>query len=95
MNEMNNVATVKLLFEGCEVEVPAGISVAAAVMGHAHGGHTNQHPVDHSDRAPYRLMGVCFECMMENDGRPNVQSCLVEVQEGMVVNRQRHPQESE
>ena len=67
---------------------PAGISVAAAVLGHAHAGHTCKHPVDGSARAPYCLMGVCFECLMEIDGEPDVQSCLVTVREGMVVRRQ-------
>ncbi|WP_419525505.1 2Fe-2S iron-sulfur cluster-binding protein [Bilophila wadsworthia] len=33
-------------------------------------------------------MGVCFECLMEIDGEPDVQSCLVTVREGMVVRRQ-------
>ena len=40
------------------------------------------------DGQPYCLMGVCFECLMEIDGEPDVQSCLVTVREGMVVRRQ-------
>lgn len=80
---------VSLTFEGTVLQVPAGISVAAAVLGTAHPGHTMEHPVDGSPRAPYCLMGVCFECLMEINGSPNIQSCLVPVQEGMVVKRQR------
>lgn len=94
MMEKQVSATVNLIFEGNSVTVPAGISVAAAVLGHAHAQHTNEHPVDMTNRAPYCLMGVCFECMMEINGKRDVQSCLVEVKEGMVVNRQRNPQES-
>ena len=30
----------------------------------------------------YRLMGVCFECLMEIDGELDVQTCLVTVREG-------------
>ena len=45
-------------------------------------------PMDRSARAPYCLMGVCFECLMEIDGEPDVQSCLVTVREGMTVRRQ-------
>ncbi len=80
--------TVHILFEGREIEVPAGISVAAAVLGHAHAGHTCTHAVDGSKRAPWCLMGVCFECLMEINGQRDVQSCLVNVEEGMVVRRQ-------
>lgn len=85
---MQNASTVHITFDGQPMEVPAGISVAAAVLGHAHAGHTCKHPVDGSARAPYCLMGVCFECLMEIDGEPDVQSCLVTVREGMVVRRQ-------
>ena len=33
-------------------------------------------------------MGVCFECLVEIDGVPNQQACLVPVSEGMSVRRQ-------
>lgn len=36
-------------------------------------------------RGPLCLMGVCFDCLLEVDGRPNVQSCLVEVRSGLKV----------
>ena len=39
-------------------------------------------------RAPYCMMGVCFECLMEIDGEPNQQGCLVIVREGMRIDRQ-------
>ena len=42
-------------------------------------------------RAPYCLMGSCFECTMTVDGRTNVQTCLRLVEEGMVVERTRTP----
>ena len=30
-------------------------------------------------------MGVCFDCLVEIDGRPNMQACLTPVTEGMCV----------
>lgn len=90
----NAVPTVRIIFDGRALEVPEGISVAAAVLGHAHAGSTAVHPVDGSPRAPYCLMGVCFECLMEIDGQADVQSCLVPVREGMIVNRQTWPAEN-
>ena len=47
-----------------------------------------QTPVTGSDRAPFCMMGACFDCLMEIDGVPNRQACLVEVREGMQVRRQ-------
>jgi hypothetical protein len=45
-------------------------------------------PVTGSPRAPYCLMGVCFECLAIVDGVASTQTCLVEVSEGMCVQRQ-------
>jgi len=44
--------------------------------------------VSEAPRAPYCMMGVCFECLMEIDGAPNQQACLVPVAENMRINRQ-------
>lgn len=87
--------SVHVIFEGESLEVPAGISVAAAVLGHRHADHTCRHPVDGTFRAPYCLMGVCFECLMEINGEPDIQACLVPVEEGMIIKRQMHLVEPE
>lgn len=87
-NKTNTQDTVTIYFEDEALTVPADISVAAAVLGPGHAGHTGKNPVKGDYRAPVCLMGVCFECMMEIDGVPNQQSCLVTVREGMKVKRQ-------
>ena len=46
-------------------------------------------PVRGSERAPYCMMGVCFDCLAEIDGVPNRQSCMVPVPPGMRIRRQR------
>ena len=40
------------------------------------------------ERAPYCLMGVCFDCLAEIDGVANRQSCMVSVRPGMRIRRQ-------
>jgi D-hydroxyproline dehydrogenase subunit gamma len=45
------------------------------------------HPVDNSPRAPFCMMGVCFECLLEVDGKPSTQACLTVVKDGMIVDR--------
>ena len=61
-----------------------GVSVAAAIL--AAGIATTRHtPVSGAPRGPFCMMGVCFDCLMEIDGEPNRQACMVEVREGMRV----------
>lgn len=79
--------TVTIILDGTAQTVPAGVSVAAAVLG-AGRIHTRVAPVSGEPRAPYCLMGACYECLMEIDGQKDQQSCQVQVREGMTVNRQ-------
>ena len=94
MNTESRQKTVTVTFEGEAHEVPEGISVAAALLGHIHTNHTSINPVTGEKRGPHCLMGVCFDCMVEIDGRPNQQACLTPVREGMVINKQTSLMES-
>jgi len=77
-------------FEGETVTAEAGDTVAAALL--AHGiGHTRSAVVSGARRAPHCLIGACFECLVEIDGRPNRQACLTTVRAGMHVRRQDGP----
>ena len=81
-----NLVTVTI--EGQPVEVPAGETVAAAVL--ASGiGYTRTTPVSAAPRAPFCLMGVCYECLMVIDGQPNQRACRERVHEGMIIERQQ------
>ena len=81
-------ARIAVEVEGRTVHVPEGASAAAAVLvaglpsirDTAVGGH---------ERAPYCMMGVCFDCLAEIDGVPNRQSCMVAARPGMRIRRQR------
>ena len=42
-------------------------------------------------RGPYCMMGVCFECLVEIDGRPNQQACQITVRDGMTIQHQNAP----
>lgn len=78
---------VNLHFDGRALQAPAGCSVAAALL--ANGVSTfRTTPVSGAPRAPYCMMGACFDCLVEIDGEPNRQSCLVAVAEGMQVKTQ-------
>jgi D-hydroxyproline dehydrogenase subunit gamma len=79
--------TIVIEFNGQPLDVPAGVTVAAALLA---GGVSRfrSTPVSAAPRAPYCMMGVCFECLMEIDGVASRQTCLVEVKEGMKIRTQ-------
>jgi predicted molibdopterin-dependent oxidoreductase YjgC len=79
---------VTLKVEDKPVTVPAGDSVAAAVYA-AGFNHFRESPVSNTPRAPYCMMGVCFECLVEIDGSPNHQACMTTVRDGMCIKIQK------
>lgn len=87
MSEVKSTRTVSLSFNGQTLNVPAGVSVAAALLMSGIN-RFRATPVSESPRAPYCMMGVCFECLVEIDGVPNRQSCLIDVAEGMRIRSQ-------
>jgi predicted molibdopterin-dependent oxidoreductase YjgC len=46
-------------------------------------------PVSGSARGPFCMMGVCFDCLVVIDGRPNQQSCMIPAKDGMKIERQQ------
>jgi predicted molibdopterin-dependent oxidoreductase YjgC len=85
-------AVVRIKVDGRDVEARAGESVAAALLA---GGYTTCRttPVSGAARAPFCMMGVCFDCLVTVDGVGSRQGCMVEVREGMVVATQRGKRE--
>jgi hypothetical protein len=73
--------------DGLPAAAEAGESVAAVLLRQAEP-WSRLTPVTHSKRAPYCMMGVCFDCLAEVDGVASVQTCLKTVCEGMRVARQ-------
>lgn len=74
--------------DGQPVRVREGDSAAATVLA-AGLLPSRTTPVSGSGRAPYCMMGVCFECLLEIDGVENVQGCMTLVSPGMAIRRQQ------
>ena len=85
-------AGVKLVIDGRTVEANEHDTVAAAMLA-AGLEHCRTTPVSGAPRAPYCMMGVCFDCLVAIDGVGNAQACLVRVREGMRVDIQRGKRE--
>ncbi|TMJ55900.1 MAG: (2Fe-2S)-binding protein [Alphaproteobacteria bacterium] len=77
---------VVVTVEDRKIAVPVGASAAAAVL--AAGFDSIRETAGGSERMPYCMMGVCFDCLAEIDDVPNRQSCMIEVRDGMRISRQ-------
>jgi len=80
-------ATLTLKVDGQPIRARAGDTVAAAMLA-AGLDHCRTTPVSGAPRAPYCLMGVCFECLVTIDGVGSRQACLIPVRDGMTVETQ-------
>jgi sarcosine oxidase subunit alpha len=78
---------VTLKVDGKPIRARTGDTVAAAMLA-AGLDHCRTTPVTGAARAPYCLMGVCFDCLVTIDGVGSRQGCLVPVREGMAVETQ-------
>ncbi len=84
--------TVTVYVDGQPVSVGTNESAAAAAL-QAGLVHTRTSPITGEKRAPYCMMGVCFECLMVIDGMPSRQACMVRVTPAMRIERQLGPRE--
>lgn len=84
----DRAGAVTIHVDGAPVQARAGDTVATALF--AIGvTEIRRSAVSRAPRAPYCLMGVCFECLVEIDGVPDRQACLVSVRDGMTVKTAR------
>ena len=83
---------VNVTIDGEAFAAREGDTVAAALLA---SGRTmcRTTPVSGAPRAPYCMMGVCFDCLVVIDGVGNRQACLVPVRDGMAVESQRGKRE--
>ena len=85
----------RVVITGLGVVAPNGVGKdafwQACVDGHSGIGPIRSSAVSGEPRAPYCMMGVCFECLVEIDGLANRQACMVRVRPGMQVMQGRTP----
>jgi sarcosine oxidase subunit alpha len=86
------VPAVFISIDGRRIETRTGDTVAAAMLA-AGVDYCRTTPVSGAPRAPYCMMGVCFDCLVTIDGVGNRQACLVQVRDGMEVELQQGKRE--
>ncbi|HSU23657.1 MAG TPA: (2Fe-2S)-binding protein [Variovorax sp.] len=78
---------VRITVDGAAHECREGDTVAGALFA---AGLTacRDTAVSGAARGPFCMMGVCYDCLVVIDGRPNQQACMARVRDGMAVQRQ-------
>lgn len=74
---------ISIVINGDRVEVPAGITVAAALFNV--GVSALRTSVTGEPRGAVCAMGVCFECRVTIDSRPHQRACLTPAVDGMHI----------
>src|SRR5262249_16814398 len=88
-----NASMIEVTIDGRRARVRAGDTVAAALLC-AGVLASRVADVSGTPRAPYCMMGVCFECLVTVDGVGNRQGCLVPVAPGMRIATQHGKREA-
>lgn len=85
LNRPERLVPVQL--DGKELMLPEGENLAASLL--AAGVRSfRETPVSGAPRAPFCMMGACFDCLVEIDGIQH-QACMLSVTEGMDITRPR------
>lgn len=78
-------ARVTVRFDGTDFALPEGTNLAAALL--AAGVRLfRETPVSGAPRAPFCMMGACYDCLVRIDGVTR-QACMTQVAAGLVVAR--------
>ena len=78
-----SVASVGIVADGREVRVPAGLTVATALIDL--GVTAFRRSASGEPRGPVCGMGTCYECRVTIDGVAHRRACLVPVADGMHI----------
>ena len=78
---------VMVIIDGVVVEADARDSVAAALLRYG-APAVQSNKASGQPRGPYCMMGVCFECLVNIDGRKDQQACMLLVRPGMQITTQ-------
>ena len=90
MRRLGLPRTIPIEIDGARVDAGEFDTVASALLTYDLARYRLS-PVSGEPRAPYCMMGVCFECQVCVDGVEGVQGCLVRVRPGMKIRRQLTP----
>lgn len=77
--------TITFYYEDTPVSAHAGESVAAALLASGYTAIRQSH-VSTTQRGPYCMMGACYECLVQHEGK-SVQACMLVALQGMHIRK--------
>jgi len=80
--------TIHIDFEGERIAAQAGESLAAALI--AHGITAFRTTRQGAERSVFCGMGICQDCLVEVDGKPNQRACMTVIDRPLTVRREAH-----
>lgn len=83
--ELDDLTCVDVVFDGKKLFLPDGANLAAALLA-AGVAVFRSTPMSGAPRAPFCMMGACFDCLVEIDGVMR-QACMVKVSDGLIVHK--------
>lgn len=84
MSDHSRVNGIEFSFDGAPVPAAAGQSVGAALIASGRRSWRTTR-IDGAPRGIFCGIGICFDCLVTVNGRPNRRACLVVAQPGDVV----------
>jgi len=75
---------IHFFLDGEKLPARQGETIAGAMLANGHQQLRNSSR-NREPRGAFCGIGLCFECLVTVDGRPNVQSCLLGIEDGMQV----------
>ena len=83
----SDIKNVEITLNNQKISVPLGTTVAAMALSQGLR-NTRTTPVSNSKRAPFCMMGVCYDCLMIIDGKANQRACTTYIKQGMRIETQ-------
>ena len=80
----SDAQVVAIVVDGVAIDAREGDTVAVALLAAGIVAFRTT-PAGGVPRGPFCLMGTCFDCAVEIDGRPNQQACVTRVATGMRI----------
>ncbi|ARS71031.1 (2Fe-2S)-binding protein [Sinorhizobium meliloti] len=87
---VSTAPSVEITVDGDAVLARKGEPLAAVFL-RLEDMHTRTSFFSSQPRAPFCMMGVCYECLVEVEGIGTIRSCQQAVNAGMKVQRYDHP----
>lgn len=86
---MVHMSRVNIVIDGHGHSVPAGISIAAALIGE---GRTSwrETRIRGEARGVFCGIGACFDCLVTVNEQRNIRACLETVRDGDVITTESH-----